>query len=308
LIPTAIVDAVPTEWAPGKPCAICQQWNGEVLSCKDGVAVVRCRDCSLHYVDATPLDGSGEAEQSRLETDRGPVYLREVYEKNHHRWTQYYSQHLTHLATFTRGRRLLDVGCATGHFVRVACDKGWDAYGADTSIGSVEYGQTKLGLQDRLYGGWLADANFPKNSFDVLSLYSVIEHVPDPARFLMEMGEYLRPGGILVLKTPSQDSLLTMLHWTVYRLTGNTVSLDLYNREHIYRFSPRTLSALLRRTGFEVQYSGFDDQLWITATRYLLFKRLPWLQYLGLAAINRGGRLLGMQNQIFMIARKKERA
>ena len=98
------------EWQPNKPCTLCRNWHGEVLSLHQGVAVIRCRNCGLHYVDSLPLTEKQKAEQGKIDLERGPTYLHAVYETKGSQWARYYTEWLLRIGNWTTGRKLLEIG------------------------------------------------------------------------------------------------------------------------------------------------------------------------------------------------------
>jgi len=288
-----------------KPCTICGEWQGEYLSSKNGIQVVRCRKCNLYYVDTSQLDSHTQAleEIHQSDIDLASEYFSNVYEKKSHAWVKYYKDWVRKIEKWSPGKRLLDIGCGIGYLVRTAYDLGWDAYGLDTSSDSINYGKELLTLHGRLNDKTLGQFRFTER-FDAITMFSVIEHVDDPYKLILEVRSALKPNGILVIKTPSQASLVTKLHWGLNRITNSKYDLNLYNQEHIYRFSPKTLRLLLDKAGFEEKYYSPDDRLWITATRYLFNNRqYKHLSYIAMAGVNIVGKLIRMENQFVVIAR-----
>ncbi len=140
----------------------------------------------------------------------------------------------------TRGR-LLDVGAATGHFVGLANEAAWQAQGIDISAHSVALGVAKgLKMECATLDGFSA----ADGSFDVLTLWDVIEHVPDPFAALDRCRTLLKTGGLLAINTPDVDS------WWA-RLMGPRWHA-LVPPEHIYIFNRRALGRMLRERGFEI--------------------------------------------------------
>ena len=287
-----------------KPCSICQAWHGEILSNKNNFSVIRCNNCGLYYVETLKeSDKIVQYNDESMTMGRGDAYLRDVYHQHKDRWIKYYAGWLRKLGKYSTGRRLLDIGCGVGYMVMAACDMGWDAYGLDTSERAIRFGQKTLDLGERLSPSLLSTTRF-EEKFDVITLFSVIEHIDDPLTFVQEVKAYLNDGGIILIKTPYQDSFITRLHWLMHKLTRGRFDLDLYNQEHVCRFGHNALRALLTKAGFKIIETQFDDRFWITATRYLfnnpkkriLKQSLIWVTI----AI---GKITRMENQFVFLAK-----
>ncbi len=102
--------------------------------------------------------------------------------------------------------RVLDVGCGNGGFLHRMQQLGWSATGVDFDPKAIENAQTKYGQALTLLNTDLSKAHFPDNSFDVVTMSHVIEHVPDPVALLIEARRVLKPGGRLVVTTPNIQS------------------------------------------------------------------------------------------------------
>jgi SAM-dependent methyltransferase len=136
--------------------------------------------------------------------------------------------------------RLLDVGCGTGLFVCAAQKGGWEATGVDASAWAVASGRDRC-PRARFRAGVLPDIDLPAGSFDVVTLWNVLEHVPRPVEALERVRSWLALDGWLFLSLPNADSRIA-------RLMGKRWVLLL--REHLWYFSPPTIAALLSRSGF----------------------------------------------------------
>jgi 2-polyprenyl-3-methyl-5-hydroxy-6-metoxy-1,4-benzoquinol methylase len=139
--------------------------------------------------------------------------------------------------------RWLDVGCSAGFVVKAATEAGFETFGVDIEADGIAYGRDTLGLS-RLACGVLEEQRYPAAYFDVISVYDVIEHVPDLNRFVAELARILAPGGVIDIGTPDIG------HWRVPR------KLALWNElkpsEHLYYFNRRTLGRLLARHGLRI--------------------------------------------------------
>jgi len=158
------------------------------------------------------------------------------------------------------GRRLLDVGCATGDFIRWALNHGWDAEGVDTSLSAVGIAQSR-GIPARV--GALPDlADQAGRLYDVITMWDVLEHLSDPVRALASLRRISAPGGILVLKTVSRTSIIEAMARLLYRASFGVIEAPLrrmYVPGHLYYFTSAVLHRLLAQTGWAVTCAGQAD-------------------------------------------------
>lgn len=142
-----------------------------------------------------------------------------------------------------RARRLLDVGCGVGAFLSVA-RRTYSCCGVDVSPEAVVFVRDRLGVE--AYEGDLRALHLPPGTFDVVTLFDVIEHVPEPGGVLAEVHRLLVPGGIAVLTTGDTDSL-------VCRLSGRWWHL-MTPPEHLTFFSRTGLRHMATRCGMTVEH------------------------------------------------------
>jgi 2-polyprenyl-3-methyl-5-hydroxy-6-metoxy-1,4-benzoquinol methylase len=196
--------------------------------------VVRCVTCRLVMTNPRDSDDTLARVYAAL-SDR-------LYEQEDVNRTRSAQRSLSLVAEFVRPpARLLDVGCATGIFVRVAHEAGWRTTGFDASAWAVMQARARCPSAE-FHSGRLEELSFAKGGFDVITMWDVLEHVSAPLYTLLRVREWLTPEGWLFLSLPNADSL-------VARTMGRRWVLLL--REHLWYFSPMTISGLLRRAGFE---------------------------------------------------------
>ena len=133
---------------------------------------------------------------------------------------------------------MLDVGCGSGHFLKVAMEKGWGAFGTEIASGAFDQ-LAKLGINS--FCGKLESANYAGEFFDVVYCSEVIEHLLDPTTLLREIARILRPGGLLYLTTPNFNSLSRRLLASKWRV---------FSKEHICYFTPGSLAGATGDAGF----------------------------------------------------------
>ncbi len=137
--------------------------------------------------------------------------------------------------------KLLDVGAAAGFFCECAKEMGWEAQGVEPSRWLSEWGKKNFGLTIKV--GTLDDAEFDESTFDVLTMWDSIEHMPNPVKALESAHRCMKTGGILVINTPNIGSLWArLLRQKWWFLLSH----------HLYYFTPQTLTAALNKCGFEV--------------------------------------------------------
>lgn len=123
-------------------------------------------------------------------------YPKEGYETSHPDW----SIHLDCISgVVPSGGRLLDAGCAYGYFVEQAIERGYDACGIDISSYAVT---RKPELSKRLVKGIANSLPYESMSFDLVTAFDLLEHLPDPAAVLREFKRVLKPSGFLLFSTP----------------------------------------------------------------------------------------------------------
>ena len=137
--------------------------------------------------------------------------------------------------------KLLEIGCGAGNFLVRAADRGFEVTGLEYSPFAAERARQNLGGRGRVLHGEITVLAAESNAYDVCVLCDVIEHVRDPGAFLREIIRLLRPGGSLLVVTPSLDS------WSARVLGSRWME---YKAEHLYYFTPGTITRLLQRTSF----------------------------------------------------------
>ncbi len=138
--------------------------------------------------------------------------------------------------------RLLDLGCGSGWFLQRMREKGWQVLGVDVSDRAAQEAGQAYGIP--VHVGTLPHPDVGPETFDVVNMASVLEHVHWPHRVVEGAARALRPGGLLVVSVPNFDS------WTLRQFCTACFHLDL--PRHLLHFNPVTLRRLLHAHGLEV--------------------------------------------------------
>jgi SAM-dependent methyltransferase len=219
-------------------CPSCDSGSHTQLFVKRGYPIVRCDDCDLVFSnpqvdESLVLEEYREGGSNDLWVDvlTSPRQLELDREK--------FAEILDELEPHRGDGHLLDVGTSIGLFLRLALDRGWTGTGTEFGRRALAYARDELDLD-------VTDAPIEElgGEYDAVTVLSVLEHVNRPRAFLREVSRLLKPGGAAYFIVPNVDSLACrVLHEQAATFDG---------RNHLVYFSPRTLSDVLAREGFEV--------------------------------------------------------
>ena len=215
---------------------------------RDGpFSVVTCEGCGLTYVTPRLRDASLIEQvydegywSSASAAERGYSDYRTaapLYRKTYRRRLRVVRRH------FPKPGRVLDIGCAAGYFLEVMRDEGWDVMGLEPSAAILPQALARLG-PERVKGGLLGQVELGEGCYDLITMWDVIEHIPDPVAAVREVGKLLAPGGKFLLETQDVASLAARVlgkRWHHYK-----------HAEHIYHFNRSTLGRMMNEAGFEV--------------------------------------------------------
>lgn len=225
----------------------------------DGMRIVRCERCGLAMVnprlrrevqfDEVYVEGYREAPPKPGLWNlarRGKRRLLEPFRgrSRHDRQVLFVARSLQRVLGHIPERlRLLEVGSWTGLFIEEAMRRypQWELVGVEPSEYAARAAREQKGLQ--VHHGVLEDVELPARSLDVVHLWHVIEHLPDPPTTIRAAHACLKPGGLLTLRCPNYNAAHRHLHGSKWK--------GWWPREHLYYFTHATLERLLTETGFE---------------------------------------------------------
>lgn len=285
-------------------CNLCGSAEHRPLFRKAGYDLVRCACCGLAFIANPPP----EHEIARLYsvTNAYHAALLDPQSPEFTRMAGIARQHLAMLRKSVpepRGLKLLDVGCSNGLFLFAARQAGFDVRGVELSADAARFARSDL-LLNVTTGTW-RDAGFADESFDVITLFDVTEHLVDPLGELAAIRRLLKPGGLLVQSTPDIDGLFPRLSYKAARW------LDYWPHPeppwHLFQFSAATLAAMTEKAGYAVtrkdvtsihlSYSFGNPQSWKVSPKMLAYAAL----FAPSALI---GRWIGKGDWLYLAARK----
>jgi 2-polyprenyl-3-methyl-5-hydroxy-6-metoxy-1,4-benzoquinol methylase len=219
--------------------------------------VMECASCGYRFVNPRPTQADIAAAYS--DPHAYDHWLRE--EEGRKVMWQKRLDLLEREAGARRGR-LLDVGAGIGTFLALARERGWEVTGTEVSESAIRLARKRHSLE--LIPGQLQEARLPAGSFEVVTLWHVLEHVPSPSSVLRTAHSVLRPGGMVAVAVPN-DARAMVLPRRLKRLLTRT-AYERYEpvvpgeEVHLSHFRPDVLRRLLQRTGFEPASVTVDDQ------------------------------------------------
>lgn len=225
------------------PCAVCGHGSPKPLFRKFDIQLSACPDCGLVYVDPRVPEevtlGRYNAEYFEKE------YLPSLGITDGSYDLAFFDRRYAYLLGLIAekkpgGGRLLEIGVGAGFFLKSAARAGWEACGTEVSEACFDYAVREHRLDVRREA---AEAlSFERDSFDVVVMFDVIEHLFDPALVVRLMNNVLRPGGLLVVGTPNYDALARRMLGVEWAIISPV--------DHLYYFNETTLDRLLGTGGF----------------------------------------------------------
>lgn len=167
---------------------------------------------------------------------------------------------IAHINSLNPGK-ILDIGCGLGYLLS-GLDEDWDRYGLELSAFAAKH----AGKWGEIYVGDLDSAEYPEESFDVISIMHVIEHIDEPLKALLQIKKILKKGGDLLIATPDFDSGCARLFGDNFRLLHDDTHVSLFSSESMHRF--------LRDHGFDIEkvdYPYFDTEYFTEENLMRLF-------------------------------------
>ncbi len=212
------------------------------------LSIYKCKTCGLE--SQFPRSSQKELYDANYYKGKAEYsYLDERQTENFHRYV--WEARIKTIQKYIKTGNFLDVGSSFGGFLRTAKDKGFDVQGVEISEYASKYA-IESGIPT--FQGSLTEAKFADNSFEVITLVEVIEHLENPKEIFSELHRILKPGGLLLLQTANFEGWQAKEEMAAYHY---------YMPGHVFYYSNSVLKKILTLFGFDrfISFFGVDFSL-----------------------------------------------
>jgi len=235
-------------------CNACGLDKTKFIGIREGLRVVRCRGCGLYYLNPLP-----EYKKEEIQEIYSDDYYKDHWRGGDGRFGPRMQEMLklsaelvlNRIESYSKGGKLLEVGCGYGEVLLEARKRGWQAQGVEISQAAVNYLQ-KFDL--KVFGKSLEEVNFPQEEFDVVVLREALEHLTNPKDLLEEINRVIKTNGIIYLTVPNEASFYHNFFQLYYRINLakrlKLTTSHLGPPYHLFGFSKKALTKILDSCGF----------------------------------------------------------
>ncbi len=224
-------------------CITCSGKQKEIFTYK-GHHYYRCNSCGLVSTYPYP-DKQQIIKHYKKKFEKGNYQLLQTYSSDYKKVYEEFASILEqemrkNNKNLNKKMKVLDIGCFTGEFLEILLRKGVDVYGLELQKEAVEIANKRL--HGKVKRADVMTAPFPKEKFDAITLFGLIEHVTNPAKLIAQCYKLLKKDGIIMIQTPNSSSLFALImqkYWPPYAPV-----------EHIHLFSRKSLEILLHKNNF----------------------------------------------------------
>ena len=235
-----------------KSCVLCDKGEFTQLTRADQVNFYQCKNCLVTFLNPQPkFETLKEQYNARGLLEEGPVSA--WFKHNKYDLKKMFQERLNDVSRYVARGDLLDVGCGMVDFCRVAREAGFNVFGTELSGDYAENTKKTVGMTE-IFIGRLHEIAFSDRKFDVITLWHVLEHLPDPLDVLTCIRNILKKGGVVVVEVPNVEKrkkrpmyLSDIEDYPVNRL------------EHLFYYSGESLKRACTRVGFKVLTLNYVD-------------------------------------------------
>jgi len=204
-------------------------------------SILFCSQCTVQYLSPQLSDKALQQLYSENYYSSWGIKGQEENESTRQMKMSTFSLRMDLIKHYRSAGKVLDIGCATGYFLELVKEEGFEPYGVEYSAYAAHIAQNKFGVKN-IFIGTLEQCNFPSKYFDVIAMSDLIEHVRDPIQTLSKAAFLLKDEGVIMIMTPNTRSLSRCLmrkKWAHYKL------------EHFFYFNRLSMNFLASKCSLE---------------------------------------------------------
>lgn len=219
---------------------------------RSDIQVLQCNDCGLVFLSRFDHISESFYNDSKMHGNSGVDFDKWMMETKPDD-----ERRFNYVKSIIKDKDVLDIGCGNGQFLKMAS-------GICSSVQGVELEEQSI--QKISEWGISVSKNIEdiKNKFDVITMFHVLEHIPDPITFIEKIKPYLTPNGILLIEVPNENDALISLY------DNKAFKEFTYWSCHLFLFNENTLKTVAEYAGYTVNYVRHVQ-------RYSMANHMYWL-------------------------------
>lgn len=224
-------------------CPICGEVDIKRFCRKNNYEIHNCGNCDIAFVWPIPENLKTIYQESYFKNNAGEKkeFGYADYDKDKEPMKEVFNLYLKKISGLANGKKIFDIGAATGYFLDLAKEKGWQTSGIEIS----EFAAGEAAKRGHnIFCGNLPELNI-EEKYDVITMWDVLEHFNNPKKYLRAVNRILKSSGLLVINTIDKKS------WWA-RVMGKRWQL-IVPPEHLFYYSSHGLRYLLEQSGFEIK-------------------------------------------------------
>jgi 2-polyprenyl-3-methyl-5-hydroxy-6-metoxy-1,4-benzoquinol methylase len=241
------------KFAQSVNCPVCGKNDSILWLEKDWFRWYRCRNCSMVYMNPRL---NNEATHQFYNSDANAIYNETKFDQEtstslfDDRENTANLEMIDELRNHIRGN-LLEIGSGNGRFLKKANDLGYRVYGLELNQRNCQYSRQLLEGKGTVVDVDLLEARLPTETFDVIYMRDLLQHIPNPLEFLQECSRVAKQNCIIFLGTHNIDGAISKAVRSRY-----TPVFGFMEPNH---YSPKSITKILERVGFKVRKIQFES-------------------------------------------------